>query len=470
MLSWLKRIPEETIQTHHHLSRRFTAALIDTGELDRAERALTYLEQMSSGDTNLQGENALMRADIAWYRGDVSNAAKLTEEALSMLDPQNFKAYSRAKMFIGRVQYGSGLLDKAETSLTDAYDGAQLSGNHWIMAMTLAVLGAILVEQGRLHHAAEKMRQAVGLDQESPASAMPRITLGYILYEWNDLDGASRELQRAIELSQLSGSFETMTNGYVFLALTKLAQEDTTGIAGAIQNSDRCAGNPSVASTFRAVHAAFRFLMAVKQDDATEAADWGTRLQKYGSLPSFVSHVPARVLIANGEKAIAAAQLKSLCEKSAKAGWKFCLIHCRVYQAIVADTPTEALTFLTEALKMGQPEGFIRTFVDEGKLLAPLLRKALAQGVTPEYTARLLSIIDAEELRRQAVNRKDGLLSERELDVLRLLAAGLSNLQIAEKLVISLSTAKTHVHNIAEKLVTRSRSQAIARARELKLI
>ena len=153
------------------------------------------------------------------------------------------------------------------------------------------------------------------------------------------------------------------------------------------------------------------------------------------------------------------------------------LIKIRIYQAIAAATPAQALSFLAEALKMGQPEGFIRPFVDEGRLLAPLLRKALSQGITPEYTGKLLSIIEAEERQRKAMSgevtpsvQPSGLLSERELEVLRLLAAGLSNRQIAAKLFISLGTVKVHVHNLMEKLNAKSRTQAIARAKELKLI
>jgi LuxR family maltose regulon positive regulatory protein len=147
----------------------------------------------------------------------------------------------------------------------------------------------------------------------------------------------------------------------------------------------------------------------------------------------------------------------------------------RVYQALAAETQAEALTLLSEALMIGEPESYIRTFVDEGKLLVPLLRKAISQGITPEYAARLLNIYETEERQRRerqgtaAARPTFGILSERETEVLRLLAAGLSNIQIAEKLVISLGTVKAHVHSICEKLNAKTRTQAIARARELKL-
>jgi LuxR family maltose regulon positive regulatory protein len=134
------------------------------------------------------------------------------------------------------------------------------------------------------------------------------------------------------------------------------------------------------------------------------------------------------------------------------------------------------LGFLADALTMAEPEGYIRTFVDEGKLLKPLLEKALSKGVTPEYTRKLLNIIEAEEKLKRKTKKGDSalslpkpLLSERELNVLRLMAAGLSNQQIADRLIISLGTAKNHVHNILEKLNVQGRTQAVAQARELEL-
>ncbi|OGO19895.1 MAG: hypothetical protein A2144_08070 [Chloroflexi bacterium RBG_16_50_9] len=187
-------------------------------------------------------------------------------------------------------------------------------------------------------------------------------------------------------------------------------------------------------------------------------------------------HVPPRLLMAQGKKEAAAEYLRSLYEKMVQAGTHGLAIGVRVCQALAADTEEAALEFLSEALTMAEPEGYIRTFVDEGRLLKPLLEEAVSQGVTPEYTRKLISIIEAEERQKRMVKKGEGpspissLLSERELDVLKLVAEGLSNQQIAARLIISLSTAKNHVHNILEKLNVQGRTQAIAQARELKLI
>jgi len=209
------------------------------------------------------------------------------------------------------------------------------------------------------------------------------------------------------------------------------------------------------------------------------ARHWGHQLSGHLSdgLGILLQNVPARLLIFMGNKSAAMKKLHDLCLKSVRAGAHTITLRTRVYKALAADTPEEAMPFLTEALKMGESQGFIRTFVDEGKLLAPLLRKLLAQGFLPDYTSKLLNIIESEERQLRAQNgdvvpapKTSGILSERELEILKLVVTGLSNRQISERLIISLGTTKTHVHNIFEKLEVKSRTQAVGKAKELKLL
>jgi LuxR family maltose regulon positive regulatory protein len=220
----------------------------------------------------------------------------------------------------------------------------------------------------------------------------------------------------------------------------------------------------------------------VAQHDLGQAVQWGNRVLEYSdTVPFYFRHLLMRLLIARGQKEAVPAQIRAFYEsvqtEYLSPEWQRWLIASRIYQALAAPVPDEALNFLAEALVMAQPEGLVRICTDERILLAPLLRKAVSQGITPEYTARLLTIIEAEERQRKArkgeipaSSSASSLLSEREIEVLRLIEAGLSDRQIAENLFISLSTAKTHVRHILEKLNAESRSQAVARASEFKLI
>jgi ATP/maltotriose-dependent transcriptional regulator MalT len=265
---------------------------------------------------------------------------------------------------------------------------------------------------------------------------------------------------------------------YFCLAQKLLALGDVAGARTTMEQADRAAGDPSVPAAYRAKHAVNHIVFALQQDELGDATEWGNRVSEYGSdaLGSWLPSVLARLLIAQGKKEAARRMLPNLYEKAMRAGAQGYVIKVSVYRALAAETPTEALTFLSEALTLGEPEGFIRTFVDEGRLLKPLLRQALSHGITPEYSAKLLGIIEGEERRRRRASgapvpipETSEFLSRRELEVLQLVANGLSNGQIATELAVSLNTVKRHVHNIFEKLNTRDRLHAVTRARELRL-
>jgi LuxR family maltose regulon positive regulatory protein len=193
----------------------------------------------------------------------------------------------------------------------------------------------------------------------------------------------------------------------------------------------------------------------------------------------------ARLLLAQNEKAAAAEQLAAWHETAVREGWQFGVVEVCVLQALAAPTPTAALAFLTDALTLAQPEGYIRTFVDKGEPLATLLQKAASQGIAPEYVGKLLAAIDADEQRSKGAGEMESTpaplhprtsappliepLSERELQVLRLVAAGLSNRDIAEALYISVNTIKTHLQRIYGKLGVSSRTAAATKAQELNL-
>ena len=147
-------------------------------------------------------------------------------------------------------------------------------------------------------------------------------------------------------------------------------------------------------------------------------------------------------------------------------GW----IEVRLLQALAADTPSDALHFLQDALKMAQPEGFIRTFVDKGEPVKALLERLKSQG--GEFKEYILTLLSAfgEMGKVPSPQALVEPLSERELDVLRLMEQGMSNGEIAQRLVVTVGTVKSHVHNIISKLGVSSRTQAVAQARVLKLL
>jgi len=159
--------------------------------------------------------------------------------------------------------------------------------------------------------------------------------------------------------------------------------------------------------------------------------------------------------------------LQGLSQAAQASGWTYGLIAVLALQASMAETQGRGLEYLTQALQLAEDGGFIRSFVEAGEELIPLLRKAAGRGVSPDYVGRILAVLTekADKARAGAPSMIEP-LSERELEVLRLVAAGLSNREIADELVISTGTAKTHVHNLCGKLGVRNRTEAAIKAKE----
>ncbi len=477
LLRWLQEIPDEILRTYSRLYSRYCCMLASFGEFGSAEAALGYLERMAQSDAGLHGFVAFGEAMLARRRGDIPHATEMMEEALSLVPPDDLSFRARTSLNLGMFRYNLGLFEEARRFFIDAYEMGRQAGDWFSGTSGAGYLGLILRQKGKLREALEMAHRAIDLAGPSPASAIPRSLLAAVLLERNDLDGVARTAQLAAQLSAIGGAAAVRIDAHYWLARKRLVEGDVAGAVTEMETLDQEACHPSVTPTFRAYQAAYHVIFAVRQDDLVTASDWGSRLQEYaGVLPFDLRHIPARLLIARGDKAAAMEQLKACYAKATQLDAQGLMIGIRVYQTLAAATPEEALTFLVEALKMGQPEGYIRTFVDEGKLLKPLLRKAFGQGITPEYTAKLLDTVEAEELRHRLAtsgtgpkDRQSGLLSERELEILNLLAAGLSNRQIADRLMVTPGTVKVHVHNLMEKLNARSRSQAVARAREIGL-
>jgi LuxR family maltose regulon positive regulatory protein len=306
--------------------------------------------------------------------------------------------------------------------------------------------------------------------------------LARLSYEWNDLESAVEHLEQGIELSRRNNATEFTAGGYGTLAIIRQAQGDTAAAQSALRQTELLLDQADISPATRLRILIARILVALGQGDmeaAALAAGQAPQLEESGSFPDYVSLmlVQARLLLAQGDRAAVAQHLAMLHGMTSQAGFQSVVAKARVLQALAAPSPEQALGFLTQALAWAEPENYVRTFVDAGEQMKVLLHMVAEQGLAREYVNRLLAAFEPSSrvpprTKPKTIQFKTLIepLSDRELQVLRLLASDQTNPEIANALYISVNTVKTHLKNIYGKLGVSSRRQATAKARELGLL
>lgn len=472
LLGWLKALPDEVVYERPQLCRDYGWALMLTGQLDAAAPYLDYAERASQGNDERLGQAMVAQAYLARTRGDYPRAIALSKQALELVAEDDILHRSLVTFTLGFALLNAGHFAEAEQALLEACEAARASGNDYARQTALGLLGAIQKNQGRLRRAAEFCQQALQEARGSPTAAQVQVFLASILYEWNDLDAASDQLTQAFNASQSIGNLAIQPDIYRIKAYIKQARGDSasardvlTELHQLIQNLD----SPLARAMVAALHAD----IALAQGDIPSASHWAQQMTE-GVDPAALGVqyglMQARLLLAQGKQVEAGKMLAGMYDSVSQTGLASSVIEVRALQALAADTPSDAIHFLQSALKMAQPEGFIRTFVDKGEPMKLLLERLKSEGgELKEYILMILSAFG--ETGKASISQPlVEPMSERELEILRLLADGLSNREIAEKLVISVGTAKSHVHHILEKVGGNSRAQAVAKARELGLL
>ncbi len=472
LLGWLKSLPDEVVYTRPPLCRDYGWVLTLTGQLDAAVPYLDCAERALQGDDEHLGQVMVAQAYLARTRGDYPRAVALSKQALEFVAEDDVLHRGLVTFTLGFALFNAGHLEEAEPALLEACEAARASGNDYARQTALGLLGAIQKNQGRLRRAAEFCRQALQEAHGSPTAAQVQVFLASVLYEWNELDAASEQLAQAFKASQSIGNLAIRPEIYRIMAHIHQARGDSASAVGALNDFNQLIQNLD-SPPARAMVAALHADIALAQGDISSATHWANQVTKgvdFAALGLQHGLTQARLLLAQGKQAEAAKMLAGLHDSVAQMGLVAVMIDVRALQALAAETPAEAIHFLQSALKMAQPEGFIRTFVDKGEPMRFLLERLKSEGgELKEYALTILSAFG--EAGKASISQPlIEPMSERELEILRLLADGLSNREIAEKLVISVGTTKSHVHHILEKMGADSRTQAVAKARELGLL
>jgi LuxR family maltose regulon positive regulatory protein len=473
LLGWFKSLPEDVIRARPHLCGNYGWALMLTGQLDGAAVYLDCAERALQNNTDELGQIMVAQAYLARVRGDYPHAIALSKQALEFVAKDDILHRGLVTFTLGFSLFSAGHVAEAEPVLLEACEAARASGNDFARQTALSLLAAIQKNQGRLRKAAEFCKQTLQEAHGSPTAAHAQVYLASVLYEWNDLSAALDQLTQAFKASQRIGNLAIQPEIHQIMTHIHLARGDTAAVLEQLSEFHQLAQNMD-SPPARAMVAALHADVALTQGDIPSASHW-THQMTEGVDPSTLGILhgltKARLSLAEGKRSEAAKILAGVCDSVASMGLTAVMINVRAWQALAAKTPAEAIRFLQDALKMGQPDGFIRAFVDKGEPMKFLLERMRAEGgELKEYVLTLLSAFGERKVGGSKNQPQVEAMSERELEILRLLAEGLSNRDIAERLVITVGTAKSHVHHILEKMGTESRLQAVAKARELGLV
>jgi LuxR family transcriptional regulator, maltose regulon positive regulatory protein len=496
-LRWLEALPTEAKRLRPRLFVEHAVALVITGRPDDAEPLLKEAERAAEADGEdgrfLLGFASTVRSWRARLRGDAPEAVELARRGLSLLPEGEVHVRNYAAVRLGDALRTVGDLAAADEAYAEAAEIGRAAHHAYGRLAGMVMHARVLSEQGRLREADEAFRRALRLLTEegfelSPAAGIVYIGMADLRYERDDLDEAEHALERGMELAERTGDVSTLVWAYVTLSRNKGARGDEEGALERARQAERVARDAG-ADLQIAIALAWMTRLLLGQGDLTEALAFEEERAANAENAADAARVVdwltlARLLHAQGRHREALPLLEELGETAEAAGRTANLIEILALQALAlwAESKKErAVSALADALTLAEPEGYVRTIVDEGPQMTTLLsevlgakqrgRTDLLRCVSAHYLKKLLAALERDAA--SAASPAAGLpepLSERELEVLRLIASGKSNRRIATELFVSVGTVKTHINNLYRKLDAHSRTQALARARELKLL
>jgi len=479
ILDWLGSLPRTVLDARPSLWVRYGSMLLVNGQTTGVEEKLQAGEAALQGSEaddktrNLIGQIAAARATLALTRYQVEGMLTQSRRALEYLHPDKLFLRATAYWTQGFAYLLLGDRAAARGALTSAIALSKASGDIFTAILATIGLGMVQEADNQLALAAETYRYVLQLAGNQPQQVIYEAHLGLarILYEWNNLDEAEQHGRQSLQLAR---QYERVIDRYVlcevFLARLKLARGDVAGAAALLAQASQSAHQQNFVYRIPEVAAA-QVLTLLRQGHLAAAA----HLAQTNKLPLS----QARVHLVQGDTAAALAVLGPWREQVEAKGWEDERLKVMVLQAIALQGHGEqdkAVQLLFDALAIGESAGFVRLFVDEGAPMAYLLSKVAACGMMPDYIGRLLAVYEAEVQQSEDTSSQPPAqpllepLSQRELEVLHLIAQGLSNQEVSERLFLALDTVKGHNRKIFSKLQVQRRTEAVARARELGLL
>jgi LuxR family maltose regulon positive regulatory protein len=496
LLDWIRIFPEELVRAQPELCFNYASLLTMQGYFEVADNWLKLAEagigQFATSDRHVplnEHRFVIYRSVYARFRGDFAAAVALAQRALELVPVTMVRDYGVILLFLGQAYFYAGNTGDAERILAASIQANLTSGHMEAYINTCHNLAQLRVLQGRLQDARAIYEQAAQVASEHGKPILAgteHAGLADLKREWNLLEEAAIEIEKGVELAEAGDHIFSLID--VYLARVRLAQsqKDWDSAQNYLQKAVQVARR-SPTSIEIAYLQTWQAWLNLAQGKLVEAARWAGTKNKEDAGPfdfygEFEMLMLARVWLAEGKTDLAASALEGLYTATIAAGRFGRAIEALLLLALADQAlgkETQAVERLTRVLAQAEPEGYIRLFIDDGAPMARLLYKAASQLTENlgDYAKRLLAVYLQEEAEWQVLMEKtlhgDRLikpLSERELEVLRLVAAGKTNQEIAAALYIAIGTVKRHVINIYTKLDAKNRTEAVAIARQLDLL
>jgi LuxR family maltose regulon positive regulatory protein len=506
---WVRAMPDDVVRTRPVLGVAFVGALAQASEFDTIGERLDRIEgSLRSGDRiwpeqpppdlivvdqvnyrSLPAHIAMYRAALALANSDVDGTIAHARQALSLAPQGDALARASAGALAGLASWSTGDLVGADAAYTQSVAGLTSAGFLADVLGCTIMLGDIRRTQGQLSAALRTYQRALERAAQAPGTEPLRGTadmhvgLAGVLLERNDLAATQEHLDISRRLGEHNGLPQNAYRWRVVMARLRAAEGDLDDALAMLDEAERVyAGDyaPDVQPV-----AAVRARLRIRRGELAHAQAWARERQlSPDDDPSYrreFEHLTlARLLVAQHRVepdghtlAEAQALLDRLLRAAEHGGRGASVIEVLILQAIAHDVGGEALATLAaldRAVTLAQAEGYVRLFADEGAPMAALFTALRKQRGAPALVSRLLAATSTIAARGSTHQQLVEALSERELDVLRLLGGDLSGPDIARQLSVSLNTVRTHTKNIYAKLGVTSRRAAVRRARDLDLI
>jgi len=508
MLGWLKVLPDDVVRRSPVLSVFRGYMFMVSGDLDGwaarlddAERALAaapdgsappWAQRWAQTDElrTLPASIAMYRASLAQARGDVAGTAQHARHALDLTGPTDHLVRGSAAGFLGLAAWAQGDVSSALETFTQAVASLHAAGHLVDELSSTVVLADMWLAAGRpstavrLYQRALQVAEAHG-DPVARATADLHVGISEIDREAGDLDSAKQHLALAAALGERASMAESRYRWFVAMGRVADAEGDPQQAITHLDTAEQLY-RPAFFPDVRPI-AAMKARVWITQGNLSQAADWaherGVSATDDAAYLSEYDHLTlVRLLVAQhrahpdtGALGQAVRLLDRLLEAAETSGRAGSLVEIRMMQALAQDAQghrAQALQSLGQAWAQApEPDGYVRLFLDEGASMLELLRDAEHQGLAGDHAGRLLRVsaspkAEAPDAGRPPASSSADRLSERELQVLRLLDTELSGPQIARELFVSHNTLRTHTKHIFTKLEVTTRQAAVRRARE----